>query len=169
MQAWHRDQFGEINKKILQWNEKRSPSTKGGCSLLLGAVEKEGNLTITGCGACSAFLVRGGKMIPLLSSQSEIRSSETGALFPSQALGLGRELLPESRTIHWEGGDVLLFFSSGLAWERDGFQSELVAQLSLREVGSDLGGVASMAAEFRAEGAPWNQTALVVEARKINT
>jgi serine/threonine protein phosphatase PrpC len=159
-QAAHRELFGEINKKLLQWNEKRG-TAKGGCSLILATVVSERELTITSCGACSAFLLRAGNWISLLSAQSPPRAAETDPLFPAQALGLGRELNPESRSFQWAPADVLFLFSGGLAWERSGFQSELAAQQAIRMPGTDLAALATFATQA---ASPWNQTALAVEA-----
>ena len=165
MQAAHRDLFGEINKNILQFNEKRPSGAKGGCSLLLAAVEREGQVTVTGCGAGAAFLIRAGAWLPLLAPQASPRGDLTEPLLPAQALGLGRELSPESRSFFWRAGDLLLLFSSGLAWERDGFAAEFNAQLALREPGGDLGALLGIVAEGGGGvPAPWNQTVVAVEA-----
>jgi len=164
-QAWHRDLFGEINKNILGWNEKRAPAARGGCSLIVASVEREKELVVTGCGACSAFLLRQGNWLSLLSPQSPPRAQPGDALFPSQALGVGRELNPETRSLIWQPGDILFLFSSGLAWEREAYLAELAGQAVLRAPGTDLAAVAALAADAgMGEGAPWNQTALVVEA-----
>jgi serine/threonine protein phosphatase PrpC len=160
-QAAHRDLFGEINKKLLQWNEKRPPGSRGGTSLALASLDRERELTLTGCGACSAFLVREGAWLPLLAAQAFPRDSLSAPLVPSQALGLGRELNPESRSLTLRAGDLVLLFSGGLAWERSGFQAELVAQAAIREPGSDLSSLVALATEA---ASPWNQTAVAVEA-----
>jgi serine/threonine protein phosphatase PrpC len=159
-QSAHRDLFGEINKKLLQWNEKRG-SAKGGCSLILATVVNERELTITSCGSCCAFLLRAGNWLPLLSPQSPPRNGDSDPLFPAQALGLGRELNPESRSFQWVPGDLLFLFSGGLAWERSGFQSELAAQQAVRIPGADLASLASLATQATSA---WNQTAVAVEA-----
>ncbi|MGZ3657136.1 MAG: PP2C family protein-serine/threonine phosphatase [Bdellovibrionota bacterium] len=161
-QAAHRDLFGEINKKLLAWNEKRAPGTRGGCSLILATVERTREIAITGCGACGAMLLRAGSFIPLLSPQSPPRETPAAPLFPLSALGLGREVGVESRTFLWQPQDLVLLFSSGLAWERDGFATELLAQLALREPGSDLGAFVSLATA--GVESPWNQTMIAVEA-----
>jgi hypothetical protein len=55
--------------------------------------------------------------------------------------------------------------SGGVAWERDGFQQELSAQLALREPGSDLASFTALLTQApEGEEAPWNQTAIAVEA-----
>ncbi len=166
-QAWHRDLLRDINKKILQWNGPRSPAARGGCSLILASVEKERELVLSGCGACSAFLLRLGRWYPLLSPQSAPRRELDGPLFPAQALGLGPEVAVESRSLLWESGDFLFLFSSGLAWETENFLAELGGQAAFRIPGSDLSGMAAVAAEGgKAPGeAPWNQTAVAVEAQ----
>jgi serine/threonine protein phosphatase PrpC len=161
-QAAHRDLFGEINKKLLQWNEKRASSLKGGCSLLLARVEREQRVTVTAVGAVGAILVRGGNWLPLLAPQSAPRSEPNAPLFASQALGVGRELNPESRSFLWQPNDLLLLFSGGVAWERDGLVSNLNAELALRTSGSDL--AAFVQSAVSAEEAPWNRTLLAVEA-----
>lgn len=160
-QATHRDLFAEINKKILQRNEKRAVGSRGGCSLLLATVEKEGELTVTGCGSCSAVLLRAGAWLPLLSAQSAPRVDAADPLFPQQALGLGRELNPESRAFRWQAGDVVMLFTGGLAWEHSEFQAGLFGQLALRVPGSDLAGIVGFATEGQSH---WNQTALALEA-----
>ncbi|HEY8278189.1 MAG TPA: hypothetical protein VIH99_01110 [Bdellovibrionota bacterium] len=162
-QAWHRELFGEVNKKILQWSDKRPPGGKGGCSLIVASVERERELTVTGCGACSAFLVRSGRWLPLLSAQAAPRVLPSDPMFPAQAVGLGRELNPESRSFLWEPGDLLFLFSSGLAWDSEPFLTDLSGQLALRVPGSDLASVVGMAVEGEGADAPWNQTAVAVE------
>lgn len=163
-QAWQRDAFAEINKKLLQWNEKRAASARGGCSLVAATLSPARELTVTGCGACAAFLVRYGQWIPLLAPQASARRAADDSLFPSQALGLGRELNPESRSLGLEPGDLVFLFSSGLAWEREGFFAELSSQLALRLPGTDLGEIAALAAGTAAPPGPWNQAVVVVEA-----
>lgn len=165
-EAWHRDLFHELNKKLLAWNEKRPPTARGGCSLILASVEREREVVLTGVGACSAFLLRLGKWLPLLSAQSAPRASSADPLFPAEALGLTKEIRPESRHFFWEPGDFLFLFSSGIAWESENFQAELAGQAAFRIPGSDLSAMAAMAAEGGkpAGEAPWNQTALAVEA-----
>lgn len=165
-QVWQRSLFTEINKKLLQWNEKRPPATRGGCSLILASVEQERGLVVTNCGACSAFILRAGRWLPLLSPQCAPRALPDGALYPAQALGLGREIVLETRSLFWEPGDILFLFSSGLAWEGESFQGEISGQVAFRAPGSDLATVAALAAEGGKlpEEALWNQTALAVEA-----
>lgn len=165
-QAWQAGIFSEINKKLLQWNEKRAPGAKGGCSLIAASVSQERELTLTSCGACSAFLLRAGAWLPLLTPQAAPRLHPGDALFPQQSIGTGKDLSLEARCLLWEPGDFLFLFSSGLAWEREGFQAELSAQLALRLPGSNLSDVASLAAEVgHGNGleATWNRTALAVE------
>ncbi len=164
VQAWQRELFGEINKKMLAWNEKRPANAKGGCSLIAATLVKERELTITSCGACSALLFRRGQWLTLVSPQAAPRVNPGDAQFPQQALGLGRELNPESRAFAWEGGDLLFLSSSGLVWEREGFQAELSGLLALRAPGSDLGDLAALAVAGGEGGAPWNQTLVTVEA-----
>jgi serine/threonine protein phosphatase PrpC len=163
-QAWQRELFAEVNKKIMAWNEKRSPSSRGGCSLIAAGVHGDRELTITSVGACRAFLFRGGQWLTLVSPQASPRLFEGEALFPQQALGLGRELNPETRAFNWEPGDLLFLFSSGMACERDAFQAELSGQLALRAPGSDLGDIASLVAGGGEGGSAWNQTVVAVEA-----
>lgn len=164
LQAWQREAFAEVNKKLLQWNEKRAASAKGGCSLVVASVSPVRELAVTGCGACSALLLRQGQWIPLLTPQAPARRAPDAPLLPLQALGVGRELLPESRSLLLEPSDVVFLTSGGLAWEREGFQAELAAQLALRLPGSDLGEIAALAAGTAAPPAPWNQAVVVLEA-----
>lgn len=162
-QAWHRETIVEINKKILQWNEKRSAGARGGCSLVVASVEKERELTVTSCGACATFLVRAGSWLPLLAPQAAPRTGAGEALYPQQALGTSRELNPESRSFLWEPGDLLFLFSSGLGWEREGFQADIAGQLALRMPGGDLRGIATLAADAGGPEGLWNRTAVAVE------
>jgi serine/threonine protein phosphatase PrpC len=167
-QIAHRDLFADINKKILQWNDKRPPAARGGCSLLVAAVEREQQVTVTGCGTGSVFLLRGGVWLPLLSAQSPPRRDPHSALFPAQALGVSRDVVPETRSLLWQSGDVLLLLSGGVVWEREGFATGLTAQLALRPPGSDLSAFVAVAAEGE-EGAPspWNQTVVAIEALPV--
>lgn len=164
LQAWQREAFAEVNKKLLQWNEKRAPGARGGCSLVVASVSPSRELAITTCGACSALLLRHGQWIPLLTAQAPARRAPAEPLLPLQALGLGRELSPESRSLQLEAADIVFLFSGGLAWEREGFQAELAAQLALRLPGSDLGEIAALAAGTAAPPGPWNQAVVVLEA-----
>lgn len=160
----HRELFAEIHRKLAQWNEKRVPATGGGCSLLLASVGHDAQVTVTGCGAGAVFLVRAGVWLPLLTPQAAPRREAGAPLFPTQALGVAREIYPESRTFLWYPGDIVFLFSSGLEWERDGFITGLNAELALRAPGGDLGAVANLATEGPGGLPPnWNQTALAVE------
>ncbi len=163
-QAWQRELFSEVNKKLLQWNEKRAPGSKGGCSLIAAVVSKHRELTITSTGACCAFLLRQGRWIPLVTAQAAPRQLPAEPLFPQQALGIGPELVPESRSFTWEGGDLLFLFSSGFAWDRDGFPAELAGQVALRVPGSDFGDIVSFLVAGGDGQALWNQTVVAVEA-----
>lgn len=163
-QAWQRDVFGEVNKKLLLWNEKRAAASRGGCSLIVASVSAARELTITGSGACCAFLFRQGRLRGLVSPQSAPRLHPGEPLFPQQALGIGRELNPETRAFIWEAGDLLFLFSSGLESDREGFEAELAGQLALRVPGSDLGDIASLVAAGVEGGSAWNQTVVAVEA-----
>jgi|GEM_PF-7118396 len=162
--GWQREVFGEVNKKILQWNEKRAPAVRGGCSLIVASVSATRELTVTGSGACCAYLVRQGRMRALLSPQAAPRLHSGEPLFPQQALGIGRELNPETRAFLWEAGDLVFLFSSGLPCERENFEAELSGQLALRAPGSDLGDIASLLAAGGEGGSAWNQTVVAVEA-----
>lgn len=163
-QAWQREVFAEVNKKILAWNEKRAAAARGGSSLIVASVSPERELTITAVGACCAFLFRHGRWLSLVSPQSAPRLYPGDPLFPQQALGIGRELNPETRSFSWEAGDLLFLFSSGLACDRENFQTELSGQLALRNPGSDLGDIASLVAAGGEGGGAWNQTVVAVEA-----
>ncbi len=163
IQGWQRDLFSVINKKLLHWNESRPPVLRGGCSLIVANVERERELVVTGCGACTALLVRYGSWQTLLSPQSPPRAHPSAILFPDQALGVGKNINPETRSLLLEPGDVLFISSSGIAWERAEFQGELMGQIALRPPGSALTGVASLAANGGGDS-NWNQTAVVLEA-----
>jgi serine/threonine protein phosphatase PrpC len=157
-----RELFLEINKKILLRNEKRPVGGRGGCSLILAVVERERELTVTSCGSCSAVLVRNGAWISLLSAQASPRLDFAEPLFPSQALGLGRELSAESRSFTLARGDLVLLLSGGLAGESGAFQAELLAQVAVREPGTALGSLTAFATTgFEC---PWNRTAVALEA-----
>jgi serine/threonine protein phosphatase PrpC len=162
---WQRGLFLAINKKLLQWNETRAPNSRGGVSLLLVSSDRERQeFTLSHCGACAAFLLRAGarRWLPVLTPQAPPRADAEASLAPDQAVGLGAEIEPETRSVPWQAGDVLFLFSSGLDWEREGFALELVAQAALRAPGSDLLPLVAFAAEGGAS--KWNQTALAVEA-----
>ena len=95
--------------------------------------------------------------------EAVVAGGGVGAVFV-EALGVGRELSPESRSWLWRPGDILFLFSSGLPWETEHFQTELLAQLAVRVPGADLSAVVALAAESGGAEAPWNQTVLAVEA-----
>jgi serine/threonine protein phosphatase PrpC len=166
VQAWQRELLSLINKKLLLWNEARAPGARGGCSLILATLERDRLLALTGSGACAALLARGGRWQTLLSPQSPPRESQEAALFPDEALGLGKEIHPETRRLPLEPGDMLFLFTSGFAWEREARQAELLGQLAMRPPGGDLGAVAAVAADGGPEGGEpvWNQTVVLVEA-----
>ena len=162
---FQRELFGEINQKNLAWNEKKSPGERGGCSLILVSVEENRRFALTSCGACSAILWRNGNFFPLLSPQGEPRTSAEAPLFPSQALGLGKELNPESRLFISSPGDLLFLLSSGVVWEQVERLPHLQAELSLRKPGSSLSQLAGLLLErnFDSAGNAANQAVLVVE------
>ncbi len=159
-----REVFLSAQKKLLQWNEKRSGSAKGGSSLIAATLRNGNELALTGCGSCSALLFRQGLWVPLLTPQASPRRRAEDALIPDQALGLGKEIQLESRSFLLDAGDLIFLFSSGLYWERDGYLAELSSQLALRPAGGELGEVAAYAVGTPESPGPWNQAAVVVEA-----
>jgi serine/threonine protein phosphatase PrpC len=165
MESAHREWLSQIHLKLLQWNSKRTPVTRGGCSLLLVSVENGNQVTVTNAGTCSLFLMRSGAWLSVLSAQGPIRKKPNAPLFPYQALGIGKVLSPESRTFSWKEGDLLILFSSGISWERDGYMAELSVQLGERSPGSDLSKFATLATQGAAgELPPWNQSIIAIEA-----
>ena len=158
-----REAFLLAHKQIQEKNSGKAPAARGGCSLLAASISATGQLFLTQCGACVALLVRAGRISPILLPQGGPRE-EFQPLAPEQALGLGETLLPESRTLNLEPGDILVMASGGLEWESESFQLELISQLSVRTSGGDLTPAASHIVENSSLAAQsWNRTLLLVE------
>lgn len=164
-EVWQRDLFQDLNKKLLDWNEKRQSASKGGCSLLLANISSQGILSVTQCGGCSAVLVRGGLPKVFLTPQAAPRQDTLGPLLLDQALGLGKSVMPESRSIPLLAGDIVLFASSGVEVSGMPFLQELSAQLALHLPGEDLSPVASQLVEIKDENSAfsWNRAIVVIE------
>jgi serine/threonine protein phosphatase PrpC len=158
-----REMMHLINKKVLEWNEKRPAASRGGCSLLLAEADRERReFVVSQCGSCAAFLLRKGSLVPLLTPQAPPRTAAEDGAIPDQGIGLGAEISPETRAIPWEAGDILFLFSGGLYWEREGFAVELAAKAAQRIPGSSLEGLVGHA--LGGGDSDWNQTALAIEA-----
>jgi serine/threonine protein phosphatase PrpC len=153
--------FKDINKIILDWNGKRAPAKRGGSSLALVQVSTSGLVTMMNCGASAVVLVRNSASQALLSPQSAPRFHSGGALYPTQAIGMGAEISPEFRVFQALPGDLLFLASSGLEWESVGFQVELLAQWGIHLPGSDLN---ALARDLVGRVSPeWNATFLGLE------
>lgn len=158
-----REAFFGAHKLIASRNQGRSAAARGGCSLLAARISESGDLFLTQCGACVALVIRSGRISPLLIPQSPPRE-EFQPLLPEQGLGLGDPLLPESRSLTLESGDILVLASGGLEWESESFQVELISQLSVRTTGSNLTSAASHIIENASLASQsWNRTLLLIE------
>jgi len=158
-----REAFAKAHLQITEKNRPLPTAARGGCSLLSAAIATSGQVSLTQCGACVALLVRGGRISPLLLPQSGPRE-EFQPYLPEQALGLADPLLPESRTFILEAGDILVLASGGLEWESESFHLELISQLSVRSLGSDLSAAANHVLENSSLAAQsWNRTLILVE------
>lgn len=152
--------FSDINKIILNWNTKRAPNARGGCSLAFVQISASGLVTALNCGASSVGLVRNGACQALLPPQAAPRLQLGGVLLPTQALGLG-EIIPEARVFQALPGDLLFLASSGLEWESAAFQLELLAQWGIHLPGSDISVLAeTLVGQVSPE---WNATFLGLE------
>ncbi len=162
--GWQNSLLQEANRKLVDWNEKRAIPARGGASVLLANASEGGFVTLTGSGACTALLLRGGRVQPLLLAQAHPRAGMQAALLPFQALGLSHALRTETRFCALEVGDMLLLVSSGLEWEGAAFASDLESLLSVHLAGSNLSGLASGLLEAASlQGNPWNATVVAVE------
>ncbi len=156
------DFLKKSHEKILKRNEAVSISRRGGCSFSLMEVQ-QANARINSVGACSVFLFRAGKILPVLIPQASLRK-EFQPLLADQAIGLPGEIQPERRTISLESGDILGMCSSGVEWESEEFLQSLLEQLSFRSPGEDLSSISSHLVEnasLSSQG--WNRTLLFVE------
>ncbi|MGZ3692767.1 MAG: PP2C family protein-serine/threonine phosphatase [Bdellovibrionota bacterium] len=159
--GFQRNLLVDINKNLLEWNGKRQPNTRGGCSLALLQISESGLVTAINCGGTSVGLVRNGACLGLLSPQAAPRLQPGSALLPDAALGLGGDIFPESRIFKGLPGDLLFLASSGVDWESSGFQLELLAQWGVHLPGSE---IASMAENLVSRVSPeWNATFLALE------
>jgi serine/threonine protein phosphatase PrpC len=151
---------GDINKFIFDWNAKRAPAARGGCSLAMLQISATGLVSASNCGASSVGLVRNGACVALLSPQAAPRQQLGGVLLPAQALGLG-EISPEARVFQALPGDLVFLASGGLEWESAAFQVELLAQWGIHMPGSD---ISVLAESLVSKVSPdWNATFLGLE------
>lgn len=157
-----KDFFRKIHEKIQKRNDGVAVGRRGACSFSLAEV-KNGFAHVSMVGACGIFLLRGGKIVPLLIPQAAPRK-EFQPLLADQAIGLPGEVVPEVRTIPLESGDIVGLCSSGVEWEGEEFQRVLLEQVALRSVGEDLSSISSHLLEnasLSSQG--WNRTLLLFE------
>lgn len=155
--------FMSAHRAITARNQTRPPGARGGSSLV-AATLRHGELLLGQCGTCAAFLVREGRVRPLLLPQASPRE-EYLPLLADQALGLPTEPRVELRRLAFRGGDILCLASGGVEWEGEGFQADLLGRLAVRTVGDDLSGLAAHLIEnsgLSTQG--WNRTLVLVEA-----
>lgn len=153
MAEWQQNFFAEVNGKILKWNEPRSVNKKGGCSFVLAHISADRILNVAQCGACSASIVRSGKIYPVLIPQAAPREGSAYSL-PLSALGMAENPTVEHRETPLRAGDFLLLTSSGLNIEDDRFLPEFLSHLALRgAAGADLGPLANAMAQSFGGGA----------------
>ena len=155
--------FEAANKQILTRNQSRPANGKGGCSLVVAELDAHGSLTVSQSGACAAFHLRAGRIVPVILPQAPLRE-EFQALLPQEALGLGDRLSLESRTLSLESGDIFFLCSSGVDFEAPAFQQALLEQVALRLPGDSLEGLCRHLVENASLSAQsWNRTLLAVE------
>jgi serine/threonine protein phosphatase PrpC len=158
-----REAFAKAHQLIRDRNEKRAAASRGGSSAITARIDASGLVSLTQCGACSALLVKGGKIHPVLLPQAPFRE-EFQPLLPNQALGVGTSVSAESRVLDLEAGDILALLTSGLEWESDSFQLELTSQLAVRGRGEDLSAAASHIVQNCSLSAQnWNRTIVLIE------
>lgn len=155
--------FDAANKQILGRNQARPANGKGGCSLVMAELDAHGGLTVSQSGACAAFHLRAGRIVPVILPQASLRE-EFQALLPLEGLGLGDRLSLESRTLALESGDIFFLCSSGVDFEAPAFQQALLEQVALRLPGDSLEALCRYLVENASLSAQsWNRTLLAVE------
>lgn len=150
----------KLRSAVERKNEGKAGKDRGGCSL--ASVFVNGGAAFAyQCGACVVLLVRNGKVSPVLLPNA-FSTQDASSLLPLAALGLPDPVF-EARSFSVEAGDVIALASSGVPWESENFQAELLGQLALRLPLSELGSIASALLE---SGQPSlrNQTLVLVEA-----
>jgi hypothetical protein len=153
--------FEGINKKILEWNAPRPSGARGGCSLATLWIDDKGYVTAANAGATGVGLVRNGRCLALLAPQSPPRLSAGMPLVPDQALGLMPGILPETRSFFAMPGDLLFLGSSGLEWEGEAFQTEIVAHWSIHLPGDNIAPLAEILVQT--SPSDWNSAFLGIE------
>lgn len=153
--------FESINKAILDWSNPRPPASRGGCSMAFLRLESSGMISAANCGATGVGLIRGGRCLSILSPQSAPRPVPGMPLLPDEALGLLPGIKPEVRSFRPLPGDLIFLSSSGLEWEGEPFQTEILAQWSIHMPGSSIAPLAESLVQ--AAYPDWNATFLGIE------
>lgn len=158
--GFQKEVIPKLRAAVEKKNEGKAGKDRGGCSMASVFVS-EGAAFAFQCGACAVLLLRNGKISPVLLPNA-FSTQDGTSLIPAAALGLPEPVF-ESRSFSVEAGDFLVLLSSGVPWESEIFQAELLGQLALRLPLSEMGSIASALLE---NGQPSlrNQTLLLVEA-----
>jgi serine/threonine protein phosphatase PrpC len=108
------------NQQLLKRNDGRNVHEKGGASVLAGFLDGD-LLAIAAVGACSAWLIRGGKAVELVSPRTFGRLCDPfnpdppmEQRVPLMAVGMSEDLEPEIFECRLKPGDWLLLHTDGL-------------------------------------------------------
>lgn len=111
------------NRKLLKLNHGKNVHEKGGASMVAGYLDGD-LLALASVGDCSAWLIREGRSIELVTPRSYSRLMDPFTAdphpawaFPLMAMGLSEDLEPEIVECRIKPGDWLLLHTDGLRWE----------------------------------------------------
>lgn len=134
---WQRYVFFACNKILLEWNKERDVNKKGGCSLLVGNIDKHNILSATNLGSCGLWLLRAGVFHQFLTPQVSDFLDENSLFLPDQGLGLMVDLLPETRSMQLFAGDILIGLTSELGKNFSRLKENILERASVHEKGAD--------------------------------
>lgn len=112
--------FLYANQQLVEENKKKALNARGGASVMFAFFEGR-HMTLANVGGCCAFLVRRGRVQPLVRPRSYnmVKGIFQGShnpkwAFPLMAMGHAKELEPEVLELVVEKGDLILLATDGV-------------------------------------------------------